>query len=173
MKLLTKLALATAAGTLIVGCATAPNYGDTGAKAGSSPAATSESAVKPAPKPASNASVPLAKPVTPVAVAQDELTVSEKNLAAGLASFERGEYATALRQLSPLTTDTSLDVPNRLRALKTLAFSQCLIGATVACRGTFERAFKLDAKFNLAPAEQGHPVWGPQFDRAQKSANMK
>lgn len=176
MKHFIKLALASIAGTLIVGCATAPNYGDTGAKAGSSPAATSGSTTKPAPKPASNASAPLAKPVAPVApvaVAQDELTVSEKNLAAGLASFERGEYGTALRQLSPLTTDTSLNVPNRLRALKTLAFSQCLIGATVACRGTFERAFKLDAKFDLAPAEQGHPVWGPQFDRAQKSANMK
>jgi hypothetical protein len=110
--------------------------------------------------------------VTPPVAAPAELPASEKSLAAGLASFERGEYVAAMRQLSPLTTDTSLDIPNRLRALKSLAFSQCLTGAVVACRGTFERAFKLDPKFDLAPAEQGHPVWGPQFDRARKNLKI-
>ena len=108
----------------------------------------------------------------PVVVAP-ELTAAEKGLASGLASFDRGEYVAAMRLLTPLTNDQSLNLPSRLKALKTLAFSQCLTGAVVACRGTFERAFKLDPKFDLAPAEQGHPVWGPQFDRARKNLKIK
>jgi hypothetical protein len=164
MKLLIQLSLVTAAGTLLIGCATPPNYGAAGSKTGSTPAVVHESESRPAP----TSSMPAQAPV-PSVVAPAEPPASEKSLAAGLASFERGEYVAAMRQLSPLTTDTSLDIPNRLRALKSLAFSQCLTGAVVACRGTFERAFKLDPKFDLAPAEQGHPVWGPQFDRARKN----
>jgi hypothetical protein len=93
-------------------------------------------------------------------------------LAAGLASYERGEYVAAMRLLSPLTNDATLDITSRLLALKSLAFSQCLTRAVVACRGTFERAFKLDPKFDLAPAEQGHPVWGPQFEIARKKMKI-
>jgi hypothetical protein len=99
-----------------------------------------------------------------------EPTASEKKLASALSTFERGEYALAIRQLAPLTTDPVLDVPNRLTALKFMAFSQCLTRAVTACRKSFELAFRLDGKFDLAPAERGHPVWGPQFELARKAA---
>ncbi len=88
-----------------------------------------------------------------------------------LASYERGDYPAAMRQLTALTSDTTLDTANQLRALKTLAFAQCLTRAAVPCRQTFERAFRLDNKFDLAPAERGHPVWGPQFEQARKAVN--
>jgi hypothetical protein len=107
-------------------------------------------------------------PAAPVVV---EPSASEKALMTAIASFDRGDYAGAIRQLTPLTGDSALDTPGQLRALKTLAFAQCLTRAVVPCRQTFERAFRLDGKFDLAPAERGHPIWGPQFERARKAVN--
>jgi hypothetical protein len=114
------------------------------------------------PKPVVTA--PIAPPVVP-----KEPSPGEKALAAATASYDRGEYAPAIRQLTPLTTDGSLDQANQLQALKLLAFSECLSRKITACRKTFERAFRLDHQFDLAPAEKGHPVWGPQFERARKA----
>ena len=92
-----------------------------------------------------------------------------KALTAAVQTFERGEYVAAIRQLTPLTTDSALEAANRLRALRFLAFAQCLTRAVTACRQSFERAFRLDSSFELAPAERGHPVWGPQFELARKA----
>lgn len=111
------------------------------------------------------------KPIVAAPVAPPvpkEPSPSEKALASAIATFDRGEYAAAIRQLTPLTTNSSLDQASQLQALKSLAFSQCLSRAITACRKTFERAFRLDSQFDLAPAERGHPVWGPQFERARK-----
>jgi hypothetical protein len=160
-------------GLLLSACATSP-YGDftTGLKfpgsnqekASTAPKGTAVAASAPA------ASVPATSvPPQPVPPAQRESSASEKKLEAALGSYERGEYALAIRLLTPLTTDSTLDLANQLMALKTLAFSQCLSRALPVCRQTFERAFRLDEKFDLAPAEQGHPVWGPQFERARSA----
>lgn len=137
------------------GSASTPTYGSS-ASTPAQPAATAPAPAAPA------AAKPAAAPVEPSA--------SEKQLSAALATYDRGEYAAAIRLLTPLTTDTSQDLAGQLQALKTLAFSQCLTNALTACRQSFERAFKLDPKFDLAPAERGHPVWGPQFERAKKAA---
>ncbi len=115
---------------------------------------------------------PEVKPVIPEPVAPPapkEPSASEKALAGALATYERGDYGAAIRQLTPLTTDNSLDQASQLQALKSLAFSECLSRKITACRKTFEHAFQLDNQFDLAPAEQGHPVWGPQFLRARKA----
>jgi hypothetical protein len=108
-------------------------------------------------------------PPPPVVKAPAEPSVSEKALATGLATYERGDYAGAIRQLTPLSTDSALNTGGQISALKTLAFSHCLSKAATACRQAFERAFTLDSKFDLAPAERGHPIWGPQFERARKA----
>ncbi len=169
MKYSVQMALVAAASGLLLGCAAPPTTDQTEKKSAPVPATTYDTSTKPAPQtpqPAAHqADVPVAAP--------PEQTPAEKSLTAGLSSFDRGEYVSAMKQLAPLTNDASLGIPNRLKALKTLAFSQCLTRAVVACRGTFERAFKLDPKFDLAPAEQGHPVWGPQFDRARKNLKIK
>lgn len=150
-------------GMAVVGCATAP-------------APYKQPDPVPAPTPAS---VPVAAPKAPPApppppvVVAPEPSPSEKSLDEALASFERGDYPSAMKQLSPLTTDSALDTSKQLKALKTLAFSQCLTKAVVACRKTFERAFVLDPAFDLAATEQGHPVWGPQFLRARKNITKK
>ena len=166
MKIFTQWSLLAMTGFFLGGCATAPYSGQTGTQPVSPSTATS---AKP---PVVDVQQTVTPPAPPVVVPV-ELPPSEKNLAIATASFDRGEYSLAMKQLSPLTTDSALEVADRLKAIKTLAFAQCLTGAVVACRKSFESAFKLDQNFDLAPAEQGHPVWGQQFLRARKVVKTK
>jgi hypothetical protein len=122
----------------------------------------------PAPPPPPEPAPPPQPVVVPVEPSHSELSLAE-----AVGHFERGEYTMAMKKLTPLTTDPALDVPGQLKALKTLAFSQCLTRAVVSCRKTFERAFKLDPAFDLAAAEQGHPIWGKQFLNARKNLKIK
>ena len=110
---------------------------------------------------APSASLAAASPATDSAAA-------DRALSAAIGAYDRGDYGLASRLLTPLVNDGSLDPEQQLRALKTLAFSQCSINALTLCRGTFERAFRADPRFDLAPAERGHPIWGPQFERARR-----
>ncbi|MCS6996896.1 MAG: TssQ family T6SS-associated lipoprotein [Casimicrobiaceae bacterium] len=167
-----------AAGTaaLVLGCAPPPqptvNY------PGTAPAPTSASA--PVPPPVAPAPIPAPSPappppatgtpsVAPAVPQPAEPSAAEVALANGVSAYERGEFAQAIRLLTPLGNDASLSVAQRVRALKFLAFSQCVTGAVGACRTSFERAFRLDPGFDLARTEHGHPVWGPQFERARRN----
>ncbi len=152
-----KLATLIATAVLMAGCATPP------------PATVNHPAPPPPPTPSVTPPPALAAPpVAPAAPAVDT-SASERALVAAIGAYDRGEFGAAIRQLNPMTTDGSLDPAQLLRALKVLAFSQCSAGSTTACRQTFERAFRADPQFELAPAERGHPVWGPQFERARRA----
>ncbi len=144
---------------LIAGCATPPpasvNY----------PAAAAKPPVTVTQPP--TLAPPTAAPVPPVGPAVD-VNANERALVSAIESYDRGEFPSAIRQLTPMVTDASLDPAQLLRALKTLAFSQCSTNAVTACRQTFERALKADPTFDLAAAERGHPTWGPQFIRARR-----
>ena len=122
-----------------------------------------------APRPQASVPTP-SPPITPVAPppAVDN-SANERALATAVGAYDRGDYAQATRLLTPLVNDGALDAEQQLRALKTLAFSQCSTNAITLCRGTFERAFRADPRFELATAERGHPIWGPQFERARKT----
>ncbi len=96
-------------------------------------------------------------------------SASERTLTSAMAAYDRGDFGAATRLLTPITNDGSLDTGQQIRALKTLAFSQCSTGAVAACRQSFERAFRADPGFELVAAERGHPIWGPQFERARKA----
>ena len=115
---------------LIVGCATPPpasvNY----------PASVSVAPVAATPPPA--LAPPPAAPVPPITPAVD-VNANERALVAAIESYDRGEFPSAIRQLTPMVTDASLDPAQLVRALKTLAFSQCSSNAVTACRQTFER----------------------------------
>lgn len=126
----------------------------------------------PAPSPVSAAPAPVAPtPAAPLtqSVPAVDTAASERALAAGIGAYDRGDFSGAIKLLAPLSADGSLDPGQQIRALKTLAFSQCSTGAVTACRQTFERAFKADSGFDLAAAERGHPIWGPQFERARRA----
>lgn len=152
--LMRSLHLATVA-ALLSACATPP------------PATVNHPAPPPPPPPV--ATVPPAPVAPPPAAPAVDTGASERALVAAIGAYDRGEFAAAIRQLNPMISDGSLDPAQLLRALKVLAFSQCSSGATTACRQTFEKAFRADPNFELLPAERGHPVWGPQFDRARRT----
>jgi len=143
--------------TLLTACASPP------------PATVNHPAPPPAaPVVASQPPAPVPVVVAPPAPVVDT-AANERALLAAVGAYDRGDFGGAVRLLTPLSNDISLDPAQMLRALKTLAFSQCATGAITACRQTFERAFRADSSFELAPAERGHPIWGPQFERARRS----
>lgn len=92
----------------------------------------------------------------------------EQALREGIALYHEGSYDAAIARLA------AADVPaanyrDRLEALKYTAFSHCLSRRESACRATFERALRLDARFDLGPGEHGHPMWAPAFSQAREA----
>jgi tetratricopeptide (TPR) repeat protein len=53
-------------------------------------------------------------------------------------------------------------------ARKHLAFIHCISGREPQCRDEFRKALEIDPAFDLAPAEAGHPIWGPAYRSVRK-----
>jgi Tfp pilus assembly protein PilF len=95
-------------------------------------------------------------------------TKAQTTLVDGLRQYDAGEFAASTRNLrAALELDLSQD--DRAVAHKHLAFIQCSWGQERECRDEFRKALAADPKLQLAPAEAGHPVWGPIF-RSLKAA---
>jgi Tfp pilus assembly protein PilF len=91
------------------------------------------------------------------------LRKAEKDLSLGIRAYEDGDYRSSTRLLqSALASDLFLD-SDKVAAHKYLAFMQCSQSREKACRDSFRKALELDPKFELTPAESGHPAWGPVF----------
>jgi len=91
------------------------------------------------------------------------LRKAEKDLSLGIRAYEDGDYRSSTRLLqSALAADLFLD-SDKVAAHKYLAFMQCSQSQEKACRDSFRKARGLDPKFELTPAEAGHPAWGPVF----------
>jgi Tfp pilus assembly protein PilF len=80
----------------------------------------------------------------------------------GLKQYEAGEYTESAKNLQGAI---SLGLPDRQRAdaHKYLAFIHCSSNRERQCRDEFRKALAIDPALELAPAETGHPVWGPIF----------
>jgi Tfp pilus assembly protein PilF len=89
------------------------------------------------------------------------------SLAIGLKQYEEGNYEESAKSLQGAI---DLGVPDRERAdaHKHLAFIHCSSNRERACREEFRKALAVNPALELAPAEAGHPVWGPIF-RALKA----
>lgn len=87
-------------------------------------------------------------------------------LALGLKQYEDGRYAESLRNLQS-AIGQGLDEENRVNAHKHAAFIHCASNRERACRDEFRKALKVNPDMELAPAEAGHPVWGPVFRSAK------
>ena len=103
-------------------------------------------------------------------------TASERALAAGIALYDAGNFNGAIERLRgarEIWSDSTSPgaTANKLAAHKYLAFSYCVTNRRALCRQQFVDAIKLEPNFDLAPAEKGHPLWGPEFDRARKQAS--
>ena len=123
-------------------------------------------ASRPKPAPAKEAAPP-PKVVLP--------SKGEQELAKGIKSYEDGEYKAAAKELQS-ALDLGLDVKrDQATAHKYLAFIICKSARDKSCRDEFQKALDADPNFELAPAEAGHPIWGPALksvkaERAAKPA---
>ncbi|HXZ94019.1 MAG TPA: TssQ family T6SS-associated lipoprotein [Burkholderiales bacterium] len=86
----------------------------------------------------------------------------EPALARGLREYDDGHYAQSARSLQ-LALEQGLSKSDRVKAHKCLAFIYCADGRVGPCRDEFRAALDIDPSMQLAPAEAGHPVWGPVF----------
>ena len=91
----------------------------------------------------------------------------EPALAAGVRLYEEGSYDASARNLHEALAQGLADA-ERVRAHKHLAFIHCAADRQRSCREEFRKALAIDPTLELAPAEAGHPAWGPVF-RAVKA----
>ena len=97
---------------------------------------------------------------------------AEQELSTGIMNYEDGNYKAAAKSLqSALDSGLTFD-SDAARAHKYLAFIHCLSNREKQCRDEFRKALEKDNKFDLEPAEAGHPIWGPVF-RAVKAERRK
>lgn len=83
-------------------------------------------------------------------------------LQSGLRLYEDGDYAESAKNLQA-ALDQGLPTKDRGRAHKYLAFIHCASNREQLCRDEFRKALADDPSLDLAPAEAGHPIWGPIF----------
>jgi Tfp pilus assembly protein PilF len=89
-------------------------------------------------------------------------------LSAGLKQYENGEYEESAKNLQE-ALELGVSDRERVAAHKHLAFIHCSAERERQCRDEFRKALAVDPALDLAPAEAGHPVWGPIF-RSLKAA---
>jgi Tfp pilus assembly protein PilF len=94
--------------------------------------------------------------------ASSEGLKAEPLLQAALRQYEEGEYDESAKNLQ-VAIDQGLAAKERAKAHKHLAFIHCASNRERQCREEFRRALAVDPSLELAPAEAGHPVWGPLF----------
>lgn len=87
----------------------------------------------------------------------------------GVRLYDDGQHSAAAKSLQS-ALDLGLSDRQRADAYKYLAFIHCGSGRTALCRDNFGKALEADPTLELAPAEAGHPVWGPIFKAAKGEA---
>lgn len=85
----------------------------------------------------------------------------------GIRLYNEGDFNGAIKRLSSSDIRSGAPLRTRTTALKYTAFSYCVTSRPRQCQQTFEKALKIDPEFTLEPGEQGHPLWGPAFERAK------
>jgi len=98
------------------------------------------------------------------------LDKAEQALQDGLVKYDAGDYAEAQRILESAVKLGLKDKADQVKALKHIAFTQCLADKWGVCRQTFIRIYDVDPNFDLTPAEAGHPSWTKTFAQAKAQA---
>ena len=83
-------------------------------------------------------------------------------LRTGLRQYDDGAYAESAKSLQS-AIGQGLNDPERAEAHKHLAFIHCAANRVGPCREEFRKAIAANPALELAPAEAGHPIWGPVF----------
>lgn len=108
----------------------------------------------------------LAPPPAPKA----PLAKAEQMLFDGLAKYDAGDFDAALALLQGAYKEGLAAKADQIKALKHAAFCLCLANRSTPCRNEFQKIFELDADFELAPAEVGHPAWHRIYTVARQRA---
>lgn len=87
----------------------------------------------------------------------------------GIRLYNEGDFNGAIKRLNSNDIRASSPVRTRVEALKYTAFSYCVTSRPKQCEQAFEKALKIDPDFTLESGEQGHPLWGPVFERAKNN----
>jgi hypothetical protein len=101
-------------------------------------------------------------------VSRDSSRDPSATLREGIRLYTNGDFAGAIAKLEAPDIQAA-NLATRISALKYTAFSYCVTQRPVPCRQAFDKALRLDANFALAPGEEGHPMWGPVYDKARAS----
>lgn len=86
----------------------------------------------------------------------------------GIRLYNEGDFNGAIKRLSSNDIRGGSPLRTRVTALKYTAFSYCVTSRPKQCEQAFEKILKIDPDFTLEPGEQGHPLWGPAFERAKR-----
>ena len=159
--------------TLIAGCNNAltpddPAPRSTTSAMRSQPSPSSSSSSVPSTRPVPSSAAPLPNPA-PQTDPQPLSTSIQSQLADAIRLFDAGEFYLAAGRLRNLPDLNSANVETQLMAMKYLAFSYCVTNRRTLCQQQFEAALRVDPKFELAPAERGHPIWKVHFERAKSA----
>jgi Tfp pilus assembly protein PilF len=100
-------------------------------------------------------------------------TSAAKDLAAGIRSYESGDYENAERLLERSVDEGLTFKSDQINAHKHLAFVHCVSNEQSKCREEFRKVLEIDPRFELDKSEAGHPIWGPVFRSTRASLNKK
>jgi tetratricopeptide (TPR) repeat protein len=95
---------------------------------------------------------------------------AEQLLTDGLVKYDTGDYPAA-QALFASAMKEGLKKDDQVRAMKFTAFSLCLTEKFRDCRNEFVKIYDVDPKFDLTPAEAGHPSWTKTFAAAKAQAH--
>lgn len=96
---------------------------------------------------------------------------SAATLREGIRLYNNGDFANAIARLNaPEIQNAGPAI--RTSALKYTAFSYCVTQRPAQCRQAFDKALRIDAGFELAPGEEGHPMWSPVFEKARANRHV-
>ena len=84
--------------------------------------------------------------------------------------YDAGDFSEAQKLLESALQQGLKDKADQVRAMKHIAFAQCLADKWAACRATFVKIYSIDPNFDLTPAEAGHPSWTRTFAQAKAQA---
>ena len=86
----------------------------------------------------------------------------EPQLQQGIKNYDDGRLSQASADFQS-ALEAGLNASDQVKAHKYLAFIHCVSKRERQCRAHFRSALEIDPAFELAPAEAGHPMWGPVF----------
>ena len=107
-------------------------------------------------------------PKGPASVSEVMERPAERNLLAGLRSYEDARYTDAEKSLKEALRLQLSSPRDQASAHKTLAFIYCTSNRMADCEAAFRAARAADPQFQLSKAEAGHPVWGPVYERSRR-----